>query len=84
MISITAAGKVATAVSPRYRKQGIGTKLVDAALQALKNNGINKVALVVFDRNHTGNTFWEQRGFTTREDLVYRNKTLTEMVRIDT
>lgn len=73
-----------TAVNPDYRKQGIGTQLVDVALQALKNNGINKVALVVFDNNHTGNDFWEQIGFTTREDLVYRNKTLTEMVRIDT
>ena len=73
-----------TAVNPDYRKQGIGTQLVDVALQALKNNGINKVALVVFDKNHTGNDFWEQIGFTTREDLVYRNKTLTEMVRIDT
>lgn len=73
-----------TAVNPKYRNQGIGTKLVDIALQALKNEGINKVALVVFDRNSTGNAFWERSGFTIREDLVYRNKTLTEMVRIDT
>lgn len=73
-----------TAVNPECRKQGIGTKLVDAALQALKNAGINKVALVVFDRNLTGNAFWEQKGFTKREDLVYRNKALTEMIRIDT
>lgn len=73
-----------TAVNPEYRKQGIGAKLVDTALQALKEAGINKVALVVFDNNDTGNAFWERRGFTKREDLVYRNKTLTEMVRIDT
>lgn len=26
----------------------------------------------------------EQLGFTAREDLVYRNRTITEMVRIDT
>lgn len=73
-----------TAVNPEHRNQGIGTKLVDVALQALENNGINKVALVVFDRNDTGNAFWERRGFTMRNDLVYRNRTLTEMVRIDT
>jgi ribosomal protein S18 acetylase RimI-like enzyme len=73
-----------TAINPEYRMQGIGTKLVDIALQALKNDNINKVALVVFDRNSTGNSFWERRGFTIREGLVYRNKTLTEMVRIDT
>ena len=47
-------------------------------------NGINKVALVVFDRNESGNKFWEKQGFTVREDLIYRNKTLTDMVRIDT
>lgn len=42
------------------------------------------VALVVFDRNETGNKFWEKRGFTVRNDLVYRNKAVKEMVRIDT
>lgn len=44
-----------TAVAPQYRKQGIARQLVDAAMQALKECGINKVALVVFDRNENGN-----------------------------
>ena len=73
-----------TAVNPDYRNQGIATKLVNAAVDALKANGINKVALVVFDRNEVGNAFWEKVGFTAREDLVYRNKAITELVRIDT
>lgn len=73
-----------TAVNPQYRKQGIASQLVDTALKALKQSGINKVALVVFDRNENGNQFWESQGFTVREDLVYRNKTITEMNRIDT
>ncbi len=73
-----------TAVNPQYRKQGIASQLVDTALQALKQCGINKVALVAFDRNKDGNQFWKNRGFTVREDLVYRNKTITEMIRIDT
>ena len=73
-----------TAVNPDYRNQGIATKLVDAAMAALKANGVNKVALVVFDRNKVGNEFWEKTGFTVREDLVYRNKAITELVRIDT
>lgn len=46
--------------------------------------GINKAALVVFEKNEAGNAFWEKRGFTVREDLVYRNRSLAEMVRIDT
>lgn len=73
-----------TAVEPHYRKQGIGRKLVDAAMLALKQCGISKVALVVFDKNTDGNAFWESLGFTVRNDLTYRNKVLTEMIRIDT
>ena len=73
-----------TAVNPNYRNQGIATKLVEASMDALKANGINKVALVVFDRNKYGNAFWEKVGFTVREDLVYRNKAIAELVRIDT
>ena len=73
-----------TAVNPEYRNQGIAKMLVEAAMDALKANGINKVALVVFDRNKDGNAFWEKFGFTVREDLVYRNKTISELIRIDT
>lgn len=73
-----------TAVNPKYRNQGIATALVQNAMKALETCGINKVALVVFDRNTNGNAFWERLGFTPREDLIYRNKTITEMIRIDT
>ncbi|MDE5945817.1 MAG: GNAT family N-acetyltransferase [Oscillospiraceae bacterium] len=73
-----------TAVSPEYRNQDIATELVNEAMRALKNLGINKTALVVFSKNSGGNAFWEKLGFTSREDLVYRNKTITEMIRIDT
>lgn len=40
-----------TAVSNAARKQGVGTKLVNAAIAALKKQGINKVALVAFETN---------------------------------
>ena len=73
-----------TAVKPSERNRGIGSELVDEAMRAFENIGITQVALVVFEKNETGNTFWEKRGFTTRKDLVYRNKQITEMVRIDT
>ena len=73
-----------TAVSPAYRHQGIGTALVNAALHALANEGIIKVALVVFSRNDAGNAFWERLGFTARGDLTYRNKALCSITRIDT
>ncbi|MBR6394820.1 MAG: GNAT family N-acetyltransferase [Ruminococcus sp.] len=73
-----------TAVSPDRRREGIAESLVKAAMSALEKQGINKTALVVFSRNEVGNAFWEKMGFTERTDLVYRNKAIKEMTRIDT
>lgn len=73
-----------TAVDTVQRRQGIGRTLLNAALAALEKEGINKAALVVFSSNETGNKFWESVGFTERNDLVYRNKLIHELVRIDT
>ena len=67
-----------TAVSATIRKQGIGTMLVNTAIEALKEQGINKVALVAFRTNKLGNSFWEKQGFEERNDLVYRNKSLND------
>lgn len=61
-------------IIPEYRKQGIGKRLVESAMEALKKEGITKVLLVVFEHNENGNAFWEHMGFTERTDLVYRNK----------
>lgn len=71
-------------VSSEHRGKKIGSTLVESAMAALEKEGIRKVALVVFDRNEAGNAFWEQLGFTKREDLIYRNKNLVELTRIDT
>ena len=73
-----------TCVRADRQGEGVGRALVEATLDALQAEGIHKAALVVFDRNAQGNAFWERMGFTTREDLVYRNRTLTEMIRMDT
>lgn len=67
-----------TAVQEEYRNQGIATKLVERCLMAIKNEGINKVALVAFKHNQLGNDFWQSKGFITRDDLVYRNLSLNE------
>lgn len=72
-----------TTVRPDCRKQGLGRALVNHAMEALEKEGIHKVALVVFGRNEIGNAFWEKLGFTTREDIVYRNQCIHEMVRMD-
>ena len=72
------------AVAEDHRRQGIASALLEHALSALKAEGINKVALLVFNRNEAGNAFWEAKGFTARTDVTYRNKALAELVRIDT
>lgn len=73
-----------TAVKLNERNKGIGKSLVNATLDALKEEDINKVALVVFNKNDLGNNFWENLMFTSREDLVYRNKEIRKIIRIDT
>lgn len=73
-----------TAVLPEYRNHGIARSLVDLAFDALDKEGINKAALVVFSKNELGNGFWEKIGFTGRDDLVYRNKNIHALERIDT
>lgn len=73
-----------TAVLPEYRNQGIAKRLVDSAMDALDKEGINKVALVAFKKNDIGNGFWENIGFIDRTDLVYRNKNIHALDRIDT
>jgi len=72
------------AVKVSERAQGIGTMLLDVSMAALKNEGISKVISIVFKYNEIGNEYWENRGYAVREDLVYRDKLLVEMERIDT
>ena len=72
------------AVAEKVRRQGIASALLENALDALSEEGIHKVALLAFKKNEAGNAFWESQGFTAREDVTYRNKALTDIVRIDT
>ena len=71
-------------VAEDRRGQGIASRLLGQALDALKAEGIHKAACLVFRRNEAGNAFWESQGFTVREDIAYRNLALTELIRIDT
>ena len=64
------------AVAPDYRRQKVGSMLLNSALSALYKQGIHKVALVVFESNTDGNAFWENHGFRSREDLIYKNRNI--------
>ena len=58
-------------VAPEYRLKGIGKAMVVFAMEALKKEKINKVSLIAFTANDIGNAFWNQIGWTKREDLNY-------------
>ena len=62
------------AVKVSERKRGVGTILVDQALNTLREEGIAKVYIIVYKDNYTGNEFWENRGFIVPENTLYRDK----------
>ena len=61
-----------------YRMKGIGKAMVVKAMEALKEEHINKVSLIAFTQNDVGNAFWKEIGWTKREDLNYYDFTLNE------
>jgi ribosomal protein S18 acetylase RimI-like enzyme len=65
-----------TAVEKMNPVRHVGKALVAAVEEAMKKEGIHKIALVVFKDNKQGNMFWKGQGFFEQEDMVYRNKDL--------
>lgn len=65
------------AVESSYRNKGIGTQLVNASFKSLEKIGISKAALVVYTDNEKGNAFWQKNSFNIRNDLLYRDKNLS-------
>jgi N-acetylglutamate synthase len=56
-------------VHPDYRRQGLGRKLVVQCLLTLKEVGIQKCHLFVFQHNASGIAFWKSIGWTLRSDI---------------
>ena len=65
-------------VDEDYRRHGIGKRMVVFAMKALKEEKINKVSLIAFTENDSGNAFWNTIGWTERLDLNYYDFTLNE------
>ena len=64
-------------VAEGWRRRGIGTRMVGYCMKALREMGINKVALIAFARNDGGNAFWRQIGWK-RGDVNYYEFVLNE------
>ena len=71
------------AVKVSEREQGIGNTLLEHALEALANEGITKVYIMVFKNNDIGNAFWEKRGFTIPTEAIYRAKEIIRVTRVE-
>ena len=67
-------------VHPDFRRSGIASRLVAAAEEALKKEGILKVFGLVFIDNDAANAFWEKQGYSLRTNLNYRNKSLDDRI----
>ena len=71
-------------VAEEYRRQGIGSRMVGYCMKALREMGINKVALIAFADNDGGNAFWKQigwkRGNVNYYEFVLNEKNITRFI----
>lgn len=65
-------------VAEQYRRNGIGRAMVATAMQALRNEHVNKVTLIAYKNNAVGNLFWNAEGFDERADVNYFEMPLNE------
>jgi len=64
------------AVSPQYRRRGIGRRLVSKSLNQLRQAGILKCHLFIFTENLPGAAFWRDIGWTERRELKMMSKVI--------
>jgi ribosomal protein S18 acetylase RimI-like enzyme len=63
------------AVDDAHRRKGIATLLVDAALQALREQEIFKTHILVLSGNGDAVTFWQTCRFGQRDDVILMSYT---------
>lgn len=57
-------------VHPAHRGHGVAAALVQASLEGLQREGIQKTHLDVLLTNDAAKTFWEHAGWSCRTDIV--------------
>lgn len=67
-----------TVVLPAYRGQGIGSRLVEQAVEALRSEGITRVCLNVMETNERGKGFWTGKGWEKKDFLGFYSKAITD------
>jgi len=51
------------AVDPAYQGRGLGKRLLDESLAALRRTGVKRVIIMVADDNLSGRQFWKGSGY---------------------
>lgn len=69
-----------TVVKRAFRNCGIGTNLIEKAVQALKKEGITRVCLNIMETNEQGKQFWQNRGWERKDFLGFYSKSITDKV----
>lgn len=59
-------------VDPEYRKQGIGTKLIEYALEKAKSAGCQRVTLLTDSENLKAQKFYRDQGFDASPMVPFR------------
>lgn len=67
-----------TVVLPEYRGRGIASSLVEAAVNALKEERITRVCLNVTRNNEPGKKFWLDKGWEKKDFLEFYSKSITD------
>ena len=62
------------AVDDAYRKKGIGKELVRRSLEELRNQGITRCHLFLYNDNETAIRFYEKTGWRKRGNLLIYSK----------
>jgi ribosomal protein S18 acetylase RimI-like enzyme len=64
------------AVDDAARRQGLGRRLAESALLALRSQGVDKCHLMVVAGNELGTAFWRALGWKFRDDIDLYSKTI--------
>ena len=62
------------AVDTAWRRQGVARRLVETCLRALKEAGMQKTHIFIFDSNANGIAFWKSVGWANRSDISVMSK----------
>ncbi|MBV7434572.1 GNAT family N-acetyltransferase [Cardiobacteriaceae bacterium TAE3-ERU3] len=66
------------AIAASHQRRGIATRMLNACENALKERGITRMRLMIFNDNHSGKAFWAAHGWQQHDYIDYYGKDLIE------